>query len=386
MVTAVVVVAAGCTSPTGTGPPAMGAVQSTGPRASAVTVEVGWTTPTTSAVADRPRPPTPVVLTRPSASADSRGSPVPGAGTTGTQSTVTANTSAHSLIAHLPPPASLVTPAAVAAPDEGSWKPFGPAVGGFQGAYSTLIRPDAVNTSTFDAVVWFDPTVLRLRQYPGMKVPGTPWDRPPYVEPERQTELVAAFSGGFRMQDSHGGLILGTSVLRPMRSGAATFAIDQNGTPNIGAWGTDITDSPSLDSARQNLDLIVIDGAPVPGLATDPNKKWGATGPRNKPAVWRSGAGIRADGSIVWVGGDRLSVETLAETLVRAGAIRGMQLEINKPWVQLNAYAVDATGQVHGKQLLAGMEHTGDRWLTQDDRDFIAVFMRTVQTAASSNA
>ncbi len=188
------------------------------------------------------------------------------------------------------------------------------------------------------------------------------------------------------MQDSRGGLILGDRVLRSMRPGAATIAIDQNGTPNIGAWGTDIVDSPNLDSARQNLDLIVVNGTPVPGLATDPNKKWGATGPRNKPAVWRSGAGIRADGSIVWVGGDRLSVETLAETLVRAGAIRGMQLEINKPWVQLNAYAVDATGQVHGKQLLAGMEHTGDRWLTRDDRDFIAVFVRTALTAASSTA
>jgi hypothetical protein len=240
----------------------------------------------------------------------------------------------------------------------------------------TLVRPDAVNLAAFDAVVWFDPMVVRMRQYPGLRIPGSPWDRPPNVEPDAQPQLVAAFAGGFRIQDSRGGFILGGQVLKPMRTGAATFSIDTNGVPNIGAWGSDIVDGPSLDSARQNLNLIVIDGKPAPGLTTDPNKVWGSTGPRDKPAVWRSGAGIRADGSIVWVGGDRLAPETLAETLVRAGVVRGMQLEINKPWVQLNTYAADASGRVHGAQLLPGMEHTGDRWLTSDLRDFIAVFTR----------
>ena len=374
---AALVVGVGCSSMTSTGPPAMGAIASTA-------------VPTT--LGARPLRQTPVALNREFGSEDSKGSPATDRHTTAARSaaatttTTSATTTTGKVIAHLAPPVALVTPAAAAAPGEGQWKPFGPAVGGFQGAYSTLIRPDSANTSTFDAVVWFDPTVLSMRQYPGTKVPGTPWDRPPNVEPERQAELVAAFSGGFRMQDSNGGLIIGKRELRPMRPGAATFTIDNNGTPNIGAWGTDVVDSAALDSARQNLDLIVINGTTVPGLATDPNKKWGATGPRNKPAVWRSGAGIRADGSLVWVGGDRMSVETLAETLVRAGAIRGMQLEINKPWVQLNAYAFDATGQVHGKQLLAGMEHTGDRWLTRDDRDFIAVFVRPSQVAASATA
>jgi hypothetical protein len=278
---------------------------------------------------------------------------------------------------HLAPPDPLQTPAAGAVANEGQWRPFGPKVNGVQGAYVTSIRPDAEHTSVLDAVVWFDPTVLRLRQYPGLKIPGGPWDRPPNVEPDRQPDLVAAFSGGFRVQDSHGGMILGGRTLQQMRRGAATFAIDANGVPNIGAWGTDIVASSSLDSARQNLDPIVVDGAPAPDLASDPNRRWGFTGPANRSAVWRSGAGIRADGSIVWVGGDGLSIETLAETLVRAGAIRGMQLDINREWVQLDTYAVGSDGQVHGRQLLHGMEHTGDRWLTEDTRDFIAVFRRT---------
>jgi hypothetical protein len=227
-----------------------------------------------------------------------------------------------------------------------------------------------------DAVIWIDPTVFSLRQYPGLKIPGSPWDRPANVEPSRQAQLVAAFSGGFRLKDSNGGMILGHRTLQGMRAGGATFAIDDNGMPNIGAWGTDIKNSANLDSARQSLDPIVIDGAPAPDLTTDANRKWGFTGPKNKSAVWRSGAGIRSDGSLVWVGGDGLTVETLAETLVRAGAVRGMQLDINEEWVQLNTYAVGADGAVHGRRLLRGMQHTGDRWLTEDTRDFIAVFTR----------
>ncbi|MCU1388860.1 MAG: hypothetical protein JWL72_2198 [Ilumatobacteraceae bacterium] len=277
---------------------------------------------------------------------------------------------------HLEPPLPLVSPATPTVPGEGEWTAFGPLVNGAQGAYVTTVRPDAIHTSVLDAVIWFDPTILKFRQYPGLKIPGSPWDRPPHVEVSRQAQLVAAFAGGFRIRDSNGGMILGHVPLVPMRDGGATFTIDDNGVPNIGAWGTDVSNSSTLDSARQSLDPIVVNGAPAPDLTTDPNKKWGFTGPANKSAVWRSGAGVRADGSLIWVGGDGLTVETLAETLVRAGAVRGMQLEINHEWVQLNTYAVGADGTVHGQRLLHGMQHTGDRWLTEDTRDFVAVFSR----------
>jgi hypothetical protein len=296
-----------------------------------------------------------------------------GSGPSATAGTATGPTSAH----HLEGPTPLVTPADAPVPNEGQWTPFGPTVGGVQGAYVTSIRPDAVHTSVLDAVVWIDPTVLSLRQYPGLKIPGGPWDRPAYVEPTRQASLVAAFEGGFRLADSHGGMILGHRTLQALTVGSATIAIDDNGMPNIGAWGTDITESATLDSARQNLAPIVVDGAPAPDLSTDPNRKWGFTGPANHSAVWRSGAGIRPDGSLVWVGGTGLTVQSLAETLVRAGAIRGMQLDINQEWVQMNTYSAGTDGRVHGRRLLAGMEHTDDRWLSEDTRDFIAVFART---------
>ena len=50
-----------------------------------------------------------------------------------------------------------------------------------------------------------------------------------------------------------------------------------------------------------------------------------------------------------------------------------MQLEINQEWVQFNTY-VTKNGNTSGKRLLSGMQHTGSRWLTEDTRDFVAVF------------
>jgi hypothetical protein len=275
-----------------------------------------------------------------------------------------------------PGPKPLQTPAAVPIPGEGIWNPLGPPVNGKAGAYVTSIRPDNVHTSSIDEVVNFDPKFFSFRAYPGTKIPK-PWDRPDYVEPNRQRSLFAAFSGGFRLRDSGGGMILGGAVIKPMKNGIATMSIDKNGVPNIGLWGRDIVDSSALDSARQNLDPIVDNGVANPDLLTDSNRKWGFTGPKNKTAVWRSGAGITADGHLIWVGGPGLTIDALAQTLIRAGAIRGMQLEINQEWVQLNTYSTNSVGKTIGKRLITGMQHTGNRWLTEDTRDFVAAFVRS---------
>ena len=273
-------------------------------------------------------------------------------------------------------PAPLASPASNPLAHEGAWTGIGAPSNGRYGADASVIRPDNVHTSILDAVVWIDPSVLALRQYPGQKIPGAPWDRPDSIEKQRQADLVAAFNGGFRLADSKGGMMLGGATLSPLRNGAATFVIDQQGIPNIGVWGRDFNAATPLDSARQNLTLIVDKGVVNPNLALDLNRLWGFTGPANKNAVWRSGAGITADGALVWVGGDGLTVTSLAETLVRAGAIRGMQMDINHEWVQFNTYAANAQGTVHGIRILPAMQHSGDRYLTEDTRDFIAVFHR----------
>ena len=61
-----------------------------------------------------------------------------------------------------------------------------------------------------------------------------------------------------------------------------------------------------------------------------------------------------------------MTIESLAETLIHAGRFEACRLEINQEWVQLNTYSTSSAGQTNGKRLLSGMQHTGNRWLTED--------------------
>ena len=67
--------------------------------------------------------------------------------------------------------------------------------------------------------------------------------------------------------------------------------------------------------------------------------------------------------------------EQAAQILQRAGAIRAMELDINYEWVTFNSYA--SPGGIDPSKLLPAMSRPSTRYLSPDDRDFIAVFSRS---------
>ena len=80
----------------------------------------------------------------------------------------------------------------------------------------------------------------------------------------------------------------------------------------------------------------------------------------------RSGVGITADGALVYVGSPGLNITDLANLLVRAGAVRAMELDINTDWVNYSVYKPDtpngpASG-TNGTELLPGMTGTPERY------------------------
>ena len=98
---------------------------------------------------------------------------------------------------------------------------------------------------------------------------------------------------------------------------------------------------PGVDFARQNLPLIVAGGRPNPNLNDGP--QWGLT-LGNAVRVWRSGVGIDARGNLIYAAANDQTVESLAEILIHAGAVRAMQLDINSYWVTFNSYAQPSAG------------------------------------------
>lgn len=280
----------------------------------------------------------------------------------------------------LPPPSPVRPYVSDALPGEGQWRPLGTPVDGVPAMYATYLRPDGVHTSLVAALAWIDPKLVRAVGYAGASEPGgSGWANQLPIPDSVRPDLIAAFNSGFKLQDSQGGYYDHGRYARPLRDGAATMWIDGDGNIDVGEWGRDVTMSPDVVFARQNLDLIVDGGEPVPGVQDNNPVKWGFT-VSNKVLVWRSGLGVTSDGALIYAAGPGLSVSTLADLLARAGAVRAMELDINSAWVDFFTYSPARPGlpasDLTVTKLLVGMEPSTWHYLTASSRDCIALFAR----------
>ena len=200
-------------------------------------------------------------------------------------------------------------------------------------------RADTTYTAKITTAVWIDPTLLRVRLVPGTRQPGGTWSEPPYIGAAAAVRAVAAFNGGFRVQDAHGGFYLRGRTTVPLRRGAASVLIDHDGRVNVGAWGTEVTKTPQVVAVLQNLVPMVDGGRVAPDATYHDATVWGDT-LGGATVVARSGIGVTSQGAVVYVAGPALTAKTLAESesLQRSGAVRAMTLDINPEWVTFNLY------------------------------------------------
>jgi hypothetical protein len=114
------------------------------------------------------------------------------------------------------------------------------------------------------------------------------------------------------MTNANGGYYTDGRTILPLRNGAASFVIYRDGTVGILAWDHGAAVPPDVVAVRQNLDLLVEGGKPIPGLNPDDTTRWGFT-LGNAVYVWRSGLGITADGALVYADGPGLNITTPAD-------------------------------------------------------------------------
>ena len=86
------------------------------------------------------------------------------------------------------------------------------------------------------------------------------------------------------------------------------------------------------------------------------------------------GVGIDRHGNLIYAAGNDQTVTSLAAALIRAGAVRAMELDINPYWVSFITYS--GSGALGPSNLLPDMHRAATRYLTPDDRDFFAVYLR----------
>jgi Phosphodiester glycosidase len=288
-----------------------------------------------------------------------------------TVSPFTARTTIH---AHLAKPANIPLIVTPGLPGEGVWQATGPSVDGAPGMYVAQFRADATYTSQITTAVWIDPIRLHVELVPGAHEPGGTWPQPPFLAGAAAARAVAAFNGGFRFADAHGGFYLDGRQAVPLQMGAASVVLYRNGRVNVGLWGRDVKMNPGVSGVLQNLVLLVDHGHLDPTASYSDTRLWGHTLGANT-VVARSGIGITRDGALVYVAGPALTARSLAESLLRAGAVRAMTLDINPEWVTFNLFTHPAAGVVDGTSLYPSMQRSPQRYLgpTVESRDFFAV-------------
>jgi hypothetical protein len=260
-------------------------------------------------------------------------------------------------------------------PGEGVWRPT-------QATESRSDPPLLVTTFRSDpseyprlvaGVAWINTSRTTISLYAGRLEPSVelPSRGPMEVPPTARGRLLASFNSGFKLVDANGGWALNGHTYAPLHDGQATFVRYADGRYDVISWhgGADVPGDVVF--ARQNLPLIVSSGRPSPTL--NDSAEWGAT-LGNAVQVWRSGIGVDRRGNLIYAAANYQTVGSLAEVLIHAGAVRAMELDINSYWTSFNFYALPGARQP--TKLLEEMERPAERYLTPDDRDFFAVYLR----------
>jgi hypothetical protein len=313
-----------------------------------------------AAPAHGPTPAAPATTATTAAGTRSPAAPAPGVTSAAGSATGTAT-----LGRPLPAPARLAPFSGTTLAGQGAWSPAGRPVNGIRAVYETTLVPPGGTQPA--GIAWLDTSLLSARLYSGSVSPG----RGPYrytapIQPAQAATLVAAFNGGFKMNEARGGYYTERRTVYPLRPGAASLVIYANGQVSVGAWDRDVAMAADVVSVRQNLLPLVAGGRPTPQAASARWQAWGNTCgstscAHSVPGVehqWRSGAGVTAGGALVYAAGPDLAPLQLAELLTRAGAVRGMQLDINPNWPVFVTYDPPAAGGLaapsNGSKLLPG--------------------------------
>jgi hypothetical protein len=263
---------------------------------------------------------------------------------------------------------------------EGFWYPTKIKVNGATAVYVARVRPDKIHSSVYSAIAWFDPHLLAFMQVPGTQLPEGNFDHGNGRVPANlRTFYMAAFADGYKMDQSQGGYVNKGIVVKKLVDGKATLLTYPNGNIDVVKWNSAMP-AVGFTTARQNLDMMVENGKST--VVNEDQAKWGqvwyGTGSGHN-YVWRSGIGIRSDGTVVYVQSAALSAGTLADLLVRAGAVRAMALDMNEAFANGDLY-----GPYRPSNLAINPENKNatNKFWKRSTRDFVAVFSKSPANGA----
>ena len=281
----------------------------------------------------------------------------------------------------IPPTVKSLAPGAPL-PGEGQWRVV-EKVRGEPAILVTFLRDGGQYTSYSNGVASLDQRLVKFSLRPGSEDPGSApdnsgsWGVPDYIPPGHRAGLLATFNGGFKLDSAGGGFYLNGMYHGSLVNGTASIVYYKNGKIKIGEWGRDFHMNSKIEGVRQNLELLVDHGKVSPDAnSAVKTPAWGAT-LGGGYWVWRSGVGITKDGRVIFVYGQALDAQDLAQLLQRAGAVEGMQMDINPAWMKFDYYKANGhPGDPAPTPLLPTQQPSPYSYYSPSTRDFTAVYAR----------
>lgn len=219
----------------------------------------------------------------------------------------------------------------------------------------------------------FDQRFVRLDLHAGSSDGGeSGWRYGDRIAPREVHKVIAAFNGGFKLTYANVGFLAGGHVAVALKPGLGSIVTYTDGTTGIGAWHAGVPDpARTVYSVLQNQRLLVDAGTPAANAETCIVACWGET-IGSATSVARSGLGITSSGQLVWAAAEQLTPGQLARALVKAGAVRAVELDINPFWVAGYLYAHGRSGPAP-VPVVPGQHGIAGELLEADARDFFTI-------------
>jgi len=272
---------------------------------------------------------------------------------------------------------------AVAAPDDGAFRPLPTRFESGSAIYRTMLHPDPERAYAELFVFALDLSQVLVHPVAGSVEPKA--DRPlpgvsrPGVVPEAdRPRLIAAFNGGFKAEHGEFGMRVDGTELLGAKSYSCTFAGNDDGALTIGTFSKLAAPSETYAWWRQTPSCMVENGALHPGLRSESTKNWGAT-IDGKTVIRRSAVGLSADGKTLFVGiSNSTTARAMALGMQQAGAVTVAQLDVNFSFPRFLVYEPDTTtGALTAVGAVNGLLYTPDEYVGHpSSRDFFYVTAR----------
>jgi hypothetical protein len=211
---------------------------------------------------------------------------------------------------------------------------------------TSFVRTDLKRSYTRIYVTLWDPRQVELHMMAGSVEPkGASGEAGPGMiprRPELMKRLVAGLNGGFQALHGEWGMMGDGVIYLPPKPYAATVAEMRDGFTGFGTWPNDPVIPPTIQSYRQNLTPLVMDGT------INPYKRgwWGGTPPEWEDRVHttRTGICLTQEGFIAFLYGNEIDVMPLAQAMIQTRCQYGMHMDMNPGHTGLEFYKVAPKG------------------------------------------